>query len=110
MPKKHPITLKAERAKKHVNNPNAEVAPRPAEWLATTENGIRGQHTVERGDGKQIEFKSGQYMTNDAAEASFLAAQDGIKVEHRAAKSKRTRRVYSMGIAFGKDGKVLEEA
>ena len=86
-------------------------AAKPAErYVAVSEQGLLGRLAVQRGDGTDIEFKQGQYLTNDSAEADLLRKVPGVSVSdlHKQG-ARQAKRLYSMGIRFGPDGKVLED-
>ena len=93
---KHKLSRKSAAAHDHVNNPNAQAPPRVEQYLAVTEQALRGHREIERGDGKVITFRDGAYATNDSAEAAFLAQQPGVVVEHRKEHGERRGRSFAV--------------
>jgi hypothetical protein len=74
-----------------------------ADYVAITEGGIRGQQTIDRGDGKLIHFKDAAYHTNDPAEAKFLAAHPGITVTQPKKAAAKRGRVFTVPALPWKD-------
>lgn len=87
------VEFKSAQAEFVENRPDKNLPPQ--QYLAVSQTHLRGKREIPAGE-KTIQFHNGQYATDSAEEARFLAAQPGVTVEDMRVEQGRKSRYFAV--------------